>query len=187
MLEIAERARARADLGIIAFNAEEDGLLGSRDFVANGLPMGGSAIRLVHVLEMVGFRGAAARQTLPLPWVPTKLRIPDFIGLIAKERSKSMIDAALRSNDAPGLRVVTAKTWGPVHRVVADITRSDHFPFWRAGTPALLWTDTGNFRNPHSHQPSDTPETLDYGFMAEVTTLLDALLQSGWGKTLQIP
>lgn len=43
------------------------------------------------------------------------------------------------------------------------------------GLPALLWTDTGNFRNPHYHQPSDQPDSLDYGFMAEVTTLLCAV------------
>src|SRR5262249_12045370 len=27
------------------------------------------------------------------------------------------------------------------------------------------WTDTGNFRNPHYHGPSDTPDTLDYAFI----------------------
>jgi hypothetical protein len=35
-----------------------------------------------------------------------------------------------------------------------------------------MWTDTSEFRNPHYHQPSDTPDTLDYEFMAEVAKLL---------------
>ena len=50
--------------------------------------------------------------------------------------------------------------------------RSDHDPFWGEGIPALMWTDTAEFRNPNYHQPTDTPDTLDYDFMAEVTRLL---------------
>ena len=40
------------------------------------------------------------------------------------------------------------------------------------GIPALMWTDTAEFRNPNYHRPTDTPETLDYLFMAEVAKLL---------------
>jgi hypothetical protein len=32
-------------------------------------------------------------------------------------------------------------------------------------------TDTSEFRNPHYHRPSDTPDTLDYDFMAAVAKL----------------
>ncbi|NUP10669.1 MAG: M28 family peptidase [Polyangiaceae bacterium] len=159
-------------VGFVAFNAEEDGLLGSRDFVEHGLAEIGVDVRAVHVLEMVGFRGRSATQTLPLPWAPASLRVPDFIGLVAKGGSNALLDDAIASRAAPGLRLVGAKTWGPVHRVVPDLVRSDHFPFWLAGVPALLWTDTGNFRNPHYHRLTDTPETLDYAFMREVSELL---------------
>jgi hypothetical protein len=44
-----------------------------------------------------------------------------------------------------------------------EFTRGDHAEFWTAGVPAIQITDTANFRNPHYHQPSDTPDTLDYG------------------------
>jgi hypothetical protein len=52
------------------------------------------------------------------------------------------------------------------------LLRSDHAPFWEARIPALMWTDTSEFRNPHYHQPTDTPETLDYEFLARVTRAL---------------
>jgi len=81
-------------IGFVAFNAEEDGLLGSRDFVAHGLSALGVNVRLVHVLEMVGFRDPSAAQHLPLPWVPASLRVPDFLGLIAKGNSNGVVDAA---------------------------------------------------------------------------------------------
>ncbi len=43
----------------------------------------------------------------------------------------------------------------------------------------LFWTDTAEFRNPHYHRPTDTPDTLDYGFLASVTRLLTAAVLSG--------
>ena len=51
---------------------------------------------------------------------------------------------------------------------VRDFARSDHVAFWEAGLPAVQITDTANFRNPHYHRPSDTPETLDYDRLADV-------------------
>ncbi len=46
----------------------------------------------------------------------------------------------------------------------------------RACLPCVLWTDTGNFRNPNYHRSTDTPDTLDYAFMADVSELVtDAL------------
>ncbi|HMZ78882.1 MAG TPA: hypothetical protein PLL06_04215, partial [Acidobacteriota bacterium] len=43
-----------------------------------------------------------------------------------------------------------------------------------AGIPALMWTDTAEFRNPNYHLRSDTPDTLDYGFLRKSTQLLFA-------------
>ena len=168
-------ARSRR-IGFVAFNAEEDGLLGSRDFVASGLSSLGLNVHAVHVLEMVGFRGSCGVQRVPLPWVPASLKVPDFIGLIGKGHSNAAVERAMSSGVAPSLRVLGAKTWGPMHRLVPDLTRSDHFPFWNGGVPAVLWTDTGNFRNPHYHQATDTPDTLDYRFMQSVAELLCAVV-----------
>ncbi len=158
-------------VGYVAFNAEEDGLLGSEDFVAHHLSALPCHVSLVHVLEMVGYR-KAGWQALPIPSAKRSKRRADFIGLLAKDRSNEAIDRILGSDVAPTLKVLAAKTWGPLHWVAPDITRSDHFSFWKAGVAAVLWTDTGNFRNPNYHQLTDTPNTLDYRFMSAVTALL---------------
>ena len=60
----------------------------------------------------------------------------------------------------------------PGMTLVPDLGRSDHAPFWDAELPAVLWTDTGNFRNPNYHAVTDTPDTLDYAFMSEVAHLV---------------
>jgi Zn-dependent M28 family amino/carboxypeptidase len=49
-----------------------------------------------------------------------------------------------------------------IRRLAPHVLRSDHAPFWEAGIPALMWTDTAEFRNPNYHSTFDTPETLDY-------------------------
>ena len=51
---------------------------------------------------------------------------------------------------------------------VRNFSRSDHVPFWNAGIPAIQVTDTANFRNPHYHQPTDLPGTLDYDRLAAI-------------------
>jgi hypothetical protein len=61
------------------------------------------------------------------------------------------------------------------------VFRSDHAPFWAEGIPALMETDTAEFRNPNYHKPTDTPDTLDYRFMTEVARLLSHVVLSGPG------
>ena len=56
---------------------------------------------------------------------------------------------------------------------------SDHAPFWDAGYPAVMITDTAFLRNPHYHQRTDTLETLDLPFLRNVaaaTAVAAALL-----------
>jgi Zn-dependent M28 family amino/carboxypeptidase len=55
-----------------------------------------------------------------------------------------------------------------------DTRRSDHTSFWEQGFPAVMLTDTANFRNPHYHRPTDTLETLNLDFIAAVATGLTA-------------
>lgn len=63
---------------------------------------------------------------------------------------------------------VLGKALSYVMPVVNNFARSDNQSFWKAGIPAIMITDTANFRNPNYHQPTDTPETLDYDRLAEI-------------------
>jgi hypothetical protein len=47
----------------------------------------------------------------------------------------------------------------------ADSARSDHSSYWAAGMEAVLLSDTAEMRNPHYHQPSDGPATIDRVFL----------------------
>ena len=67
------------------------------------------------------------------------------------------------------LRVTSAQ-----EKFLPVLLRSDHAPFWHRHMPAILWTDTSEFRNPFYHQPGDKPQTLNYRFLRSVTQVLVA-------------
>jgi len=176
LLEVARAAASQqANVGFVAFNAEEEGLVGSSDFVRESA----IAPTVVHVLEMVGYtdrRRGGQRKPFYLP-----IRMPDvgdFLGVIANAKSRphlERVEAAARTSPF-GPRLLTLRTRFGVERLLFDLLRSDHVPFWKRGTPALMWTDTANFRNPNYHRGTDTPDTLDYEFMTRVCLLLCASL-----------
>jgi hypothetical protein len=178
MLAVASdlAARGAPNVGFVAFNAEEDGIAGSDEFVANGIRELGLTVAEVHVLEMVGFStDEPGSQEAPL----RLLRVPDrgnFLGLLANGRSHALLDRAFERAPVatPDLEVLGLKTYLGIERLLPVLLLSDHAPFWRASIPAMLWTDTSFFRNPHYHQMSDAPETLDYGFMERIATLVSA-------------
>ncbi|MEM9491479.1 MAG: M28 family peptidase [Myxococcota bacterium] len=187
---LVETARASARAGVpVAFlapNAEEHNLAGSREFVAAHGRDPSFAIRAAHVLEMVGFTSSRpGSQTMPANIPARGLDVGDFLGLAANHRSMPELKRVLRSaRSLRGVpRVVALRAYFGMERLVPDIYRSDHAPFWWAGLPAVLWTDTAEFRNPHYHDRGDTPDTLNYAFMAQVTALLLRSLGVGAAET----
>lgn len=160
---------------IVLFNREEDGLLGSQDFVAHLASQSAGSIEEAHIFEMVGFcNRAPGSQRMPpgLPNVATP-DVGDFLGLLANRHSNAIAEdlLALAATYVPQFPVLALKIYLGIERYFRDLLRSDHTPFWEAGISSLMWTDTSEFRNPHYHRSSDTPDTLDYGFLANVTQL----------------
>jgi hypothetical protein len=52
--------------------------------------------------------------------------------------------------------------------LVPDIRRSDNSSFWSYGYPAIMVTDTSNYRNNRYHTLGDIHRTLDYDSMSRV-------------------
>lgn len=179
MLAAAKVLSAQADIPImyVAFNREEDGLLGSRDFVDNYLQASQHRIELAYILEMIGYcKHTPGSQSLP-QGLPIKISdVGDFVAIIANKTSNQHVASIIRSAEThvPGLPVKALKVFMGAEKLFPHLLRSDHSPFWSAQIPAMMWTDTSEFRNPHYHQRSDTPDTLDYGFLKQVTDLLIA-------------
>jgi len=160
---------------IVLFNREEDGLLGSRDFVEGLAARPAWAVEEAHIFEMVGFcaRGPGSQRMPPgLPGVAAP-DVGDFLALLANRRSNSVAEnlLGLAATYVPRPPVLALKIYLGIEKYFGHLLRSDHAPFWEAGIPSVMWTDTSEFRNPHYHLASDTPDTLDYDFLAQVTRL----------------
>jgi len=173
-LELAKDA-AGHPVVFVAFNREEDDLLGSRLFVEEQLQSKSLDIREVHVLEMVGYCSRApGSQHLPQGLPIRAPDVADFLAVIGNRSSNKLVAPLLRQARTylEDLHVLGLQVYLGLEEHFPHLKRSDHAPFWKAGIPALMWTDTSEFRNPNYHQPGDTPDTLDYSFMRQVAQLL---------------
>lgn len=66
---------------------------------------------------------------------------------------------------------------GAMPDVMSDIGRSDHWPFWQEGYPALMVTDTASFRYRHYHTPDDTVDKIDFERTARVVRGLQGVVR----------
>ncbi len=159
----------------VAFNREEDGLLGSQEFMET-LPQSlREQIKCVHILEMIGYCSHEAHSQHIPEGLPVKVSdVGDFIAIISNRDSNHLIKPIIKlaENHQPQLAVKALKVFLGIEKFFPHLSRSDHAPFWQSRIPAMMWTDTSEFRNPHYHKPSDTPDTLDYEFMRRVVELL---------------
>ncbi len=125
-------------------------------------------------LEMVGYtcmEPGCQHYPFPLMWMDYP-DVGDFIGIVANGRSKRLLrrlkSAFLENPELPVITLhVPLNGW-----VLPSVRLSDHAPFWDAGYPAVMITDTAFYRNPHYHTTGDTAETLDYPFMARLVKSL---------------
>jgi hypothetical protein len=153
------------------------GLRGSRALARHAVDQGW-LIDGVIVLESVAYAGPNAVQTVPegLPiQVPT---VGDFVAVVGNTPSAELAAAFIRAADQyqPELPKVPLIVPGN-GELFPDTRRSDHASFWDQGIPAIMLTDTTNFRNPHYHLPSDTLETLNLDFATAICRAVAGLIQ----------
>lgn len=153
-------------------NAKEDesgtGTRGSSALAAHVRELGWN-IAGVLVLESIAFAGEEAIQTIP-PGIPVQVpETGDFIAVIGNEQSEDLVNGFSRACRQPHIDLPHVPLTLPGNgEMLPDTRRSDHAPFWDNGFPAIMLTDTTNFRNPHYHQPTDTLGTLNLDFAAKV-------------------
>jgi hypothetical protein len=170
-------AKPKTPVMFVSFNREEDGLLGSLDFVEQLAEKERQRIQCAHVLEMVGYASDEPHSQKMPPGLPVKAPTTgNFLGLLANAKSGKHMNHVLQNAKSylPEFPTMGLHVLLGFEKYLPVLHRSDHAPFWQAGIPSVMWTDTSEFRNPHYHLDSDTPETLNYPFLRRVTQLLVA-------------
>ncbi len=177
MLEAARRLGPRKGLQYAAFTLEEPQvesvsfLIGSGHFAKRAKSLG-RKYRAVFVLESVGYISHEPGSQLSPPMIKAP-GVGDFIGVVGNGKAGEIMalfeEAASRY--VPELKVVTHKVL--LKGLLVFETRfSDHAPFWDAGYPAIMITDTAMFRNPNYHTGYDRTDTLSPDFMTGVAEAL---------------
>jgi aminopeptidase YwaD len=173
LLEVASRLRAQPlarPIWLVAFCLEEQDRLGSQAFVSR-LKAERRELAGAIILECVGFaRSEAGTQQSP-PGVP--IAVPaqgDFLGIVGNESSRSLVRQLEQAAQLKTLSLVVPGRGD----AMPHTRRSDHASFWDAGYPAVVLTDTANFRNPHYHRETDTLDTLNLEFLSNVAATVTA-------------
>jgi hypothetical protein len=156
-------------LVLVAYSTEEPPFfftdaMGSAVHAAS-LRRAGTRIAGMVSLEMLGYY--APKQPLPNPLFG--LAYPsrgEFIAVVGRWADRRLARDFRRGIDAASATPAYSYS-GPI---VSGIEASDHASYWTEGYTAIMVTDTAFLRNPNYHEPTDTPDTLDYRRMAEVVT-----------------
>lgn len=135
---------------------------------AKSLKEAEAKVKAMICLEMIGyFSDAPNSQQFPLEAM--KLQYPsvgNFIAVVGKSGEESLVNE-MKKWMVQSSAIDVQSLCAPVE-LLNDITRSDHFNYWKEGYPAVMITDTSFLRNPNYHQASDQIDTLNFDKMVEV-------------------
>ncbi len=125
-------------------------------------------------LEMLGYYSdRPGSQQYP---IPVNGMYPDrgnFIGFISNLKSRELLKTSLlvfrqtAKISSEGISLPEA---------IGAIGRSDHASFWKYNYPAIMITDTANFRSTYYHTLQDTIETLDLDRLTRVVLGLEQVI-----------
>ena len=134
-------------------------------------------------LETIGFSSLRKKsQKLPsplfklFPKYKTNMRkaIGNFIAITGDKNSRSLAKCFCKQCKNKGIELPYANITLPfsfkfMSDYTRDLLRSDPAPFLQHGIPALMITDTANFRYPYYHTEADTIDKLNFEFIKKVT------------------
>jgi len=176
--QIGNLGKMRRKVRFVSFPLEEPPVygtpyMGSRQYAAAARKRK-ERIDGMICLEMVGYTcQEPGCQNYPFPLM--FLGYPEtgtFIAIVGNWSSRpltnSLASAFKKNRDLPVIPV----TIPLAGYLVPSVRLSDHASFWDKGYRAVMITDSAFYRNPNYHLPSDTMETLDFRFMAELVESL---------------
>ena len=146
VLEIAAAFRdhsAAHDLRLILFGGEEEGLFGSKTYVASLSAAERARIRMVVNMDMIGSLNSASRSVL-LEGAPLSQSVIDKLSDAAQTYTSLTVQTSLNPFS------------------------SDHVPFINATVPAVLTIEGADNANKNIHSEQDTIDTIDYDLALDI-------------------
>ncbi len=184
LLELAREVAGQQPKGVrlrLVFFVNEEQPYGKTEQMgswryADALRQSGERVAGMIALETLGyFSDEPGSQRFPKPFGAIYPDRGNFVAFVALPGARAFLRRAIGA-----FRIANAmpSIGGVVPGFVSGADLSDHWAFHVSGFPALMITDTAPFRNPHYHEPTDLPETVDYESLARVTCGVVAMTRS---------
>lgn len=173
LLELARRfapQRPARTLRFVAFANEEPpyfqtSAMGSWIY-AHGCRKRNENLTAVLSLETIGyFDTRPGTQHYPSPFDLLYPAEGDFIAVVGNVGSRQLVRQVVASFRR---HARFPSEGGAVPGMIDGVGWSDHWSFWQEGYSAVMVTDTALFRYPYYHQPNDTPDKINFEYLARV-------------------
>jgi hypothetical protein len=141
----------------------------------------GADVSAMLSLETIGYYSdAPGSQQYPAPLSAVYPDTGNFIAFVGDTGSRALVRRCVELFREQGRFPAEGAA---LPGALPGVDWSDHWSFRQVGYPALMVTDTAIFRYPHYHEPTDTPDRIDYERTARVTAglarVIGALAQDG--------
>jgi hypothetical protein len=136
--------RSMHDLRFVLFGGEEQGLFGSKQYVAGLSASERAKIQAVINMDMIGSLNSPAPSSVLLEGAPLSQSVIDGLNEAAATYTQLTVQTSLQS------------------------ANSDHVPFIRAGLPAVLTIEGADHTNGTVHSNEDTIDRIDYDLALEI-------------------
>jgi len=159
VLQLARSLRAHPaaeDLRLILFGGEEQGLLGSRDYVTGLSTAERARIRAVVNMDMIGCLNRAPASVL-LEGAAVSQTVMDGLAQAAATYTGLIVETSLHP-------------WG-----------SDHVPFIEADLPAVLTIEGADQANKNEHSDRDRLDTISFDLALEILRMNVAFIAAELG------
>jgi len=176
---LSDLRAAHTRLRLVFFVNEEPPYFRTRDMgslrYANALRARGENVTGMISLETLGaFSDAPGSQRYPAPFQHIYPSTGNFIAFVGLPGSRAFVHTVL---DSFRRHTKFPTIGGVAPDVIAGVGWSDHWAFANNRYPSLMITDTALFRYPHYHQPTDTPDKVDFDKLARITKGLERVLR----------
>ncbi|BAT60851.1 aminopeptidase YwaD precursor [Variibacter gotjawalensis] len=129
----------------------------------------------MYSLETLGFYSdEPGSQSYPPPLGLIYSQPGNFVSFVGMLNSRPLVQESIKS-----FREHTKfpTIGGAAPGYIPGITWSDHWSFSNHGFQALMITDTATFRYPHYHEPTDTPDKVNFESHARVTKGIERVIR----------
>jgi hypothetical protein len=169
-------------LVVACWDQEEEGLIGAEAYVDLAMTAG-DQILFNYNFEMIGYYDDAPdSQTVPAGF---ELLFPDqvealtaneyrgdFVAIVVDDAGVPQVEPFVTYAEMFGLATVMLPVPADLKNspLLSDLRRSDHAAFWEVDIPAVMLTDTSEFRydNYHCQTGEDAVELLDHDFSTKI-------------------